>query len=339
MTARAWGQDFLIALGILTSVTLGSLAIWTTLNFYTPYKGYSDPHQIVTIRRGATTNQIGSQLESRGVIRSALFFKWYLRLLRPTDTVKAGEYQFANSRSLLAIVKKIGEGRVHYRPLLIPEGLTAKQTVERLVSQDSGTNQGFHSALRDTDSIRDLDPQANDLEGYLFPDTYFVTRGLEERDIVHAMVTNFRERWTPKRLARAKELNLTTREVVTLASLIEKETHLGEERALISAVFHNRLARRIKLQCDPTVIYAVSLIKDYDGVINQSDLLLDSPYNTYRYAGLPPGPIASPGIDSIDAALYPADVNYLYFVARKDGGHFFAQRYRDHRRAVERYRR
>jgi UPF0755 protein len=153
------------------------------------------------------------------------------------------------------------------------------------------------------------------------------------------MVSHFREIWTQEYSRRAQELEFSIREVITLASLIEKETSLSGERPLVSAVFHNRLRQNLKLACDPTVIYAVNLIKEFDGVINQSDLDLDSPYNTYLYPGLPPGPIANPGLDSIEAALYPADVEYLYFVSTNEASHIFSINYRDHQRAVDKYQR
>ncbi len=153
------------------------------------------------------------------------------------------------------------------------------------------------------------------------------------------MVRTFRRLWTAERSRRAREIDLSMREVITLASLIEKETGLARERPLVSAVFQNRLRRNVRLACDPTVIYAVKRVKEYDGVINQSDLNLDSPYNTYLYPGLPPGPISNPGMESIDAALYPADVNYLYFVSTNDGSHFFSSNYRNHRQAVRQYQR
>ena len=153
------------------------------------------------------------------------------------------------------------------------------------------------------------------------------------------MIESFRQTWTPEHSRRARELQLSIREVVTLASLIEKETALDQERPLVSAVFHNRLQQNLKLACDPTVIYAVKQVKEFDGIIHQSDLDLDSPYNTYLYPGLPPGPIANPGLESIEAALYPAQVDYLYFVSTNDGSHYFSNNYRDHNRAVRQYQR
>ncbi|MDA2924763.1 endolytic transglycosylase MltG [Acidobacteria bacterium AH-259-L09] len=328
-----------ILLGALVSLVMGTVLLWLLIQIYQPYQGYKGSHQMISISPGYTVPQIGRTLESHGIVRSSTIFKWYVRLVHPPVSLKAGEYRFEGAVNLRTVVEKLRQGLVHYHRITVPEGLTMDQIAERFALQGLGTVEEFSQALQGSALIADLDPLAENLEGYLFPDTYFVTRDLSEDEIVRAMVNNFRRAWTPQRLKRAHELDLTTREVITLGSLIEKETGIPGERPLISAVFHNRLRKNLKLECDPTVIYAVKLVKEYDGVINQSDLNLDSPYNTYLYPGLPPGPIASPGLESIDAALQPAEVNYLYFVAKNDGGHFFSTHYREHRRAVEQYRR
>jgi len=172
------------------------------------------------------------------------------------------------------------------------------------------------------------------LEGYLFPDTYLFTKGTSEKEIITKMVTTFKEIAVSEIIANAEKVGLTPHQVVTLASLVEKETSLKEEKGLVASVFHNRLKIGMRLQCDPTVIYA---IKDFDGNIRKTDLMIDSPYNTYRYAGLPLGPIANPGLDSIRGVLYPVQSNYLYFVATKQGGHYFSTNIKDHNRAVTKY--
>ena len=228
---------------------------------------------------------------------------------------------------------------VHHHKVTIREGMTVREIAEQLEQEGFGTAELYEKAIQQTASIADLDSVAEDLEGYLFPETYLVTRSMTESEIVSAMVKTFRRLWTAERSRRAREIDLSMREVITLASLIEKETGLARERPLVSAVFQNRLRRNVRLACDPTVIYAVKRIKEYDGVISQSDLNLDSPYNTYLYPRLPPGPISNPGMESIDAALYPADVNYLYFVSTNDGSHFFSSNYRNHRQAVRQYQR
>ncbi|MDW3229705.1 MAG: endolytic transglycosylase MltG, partial [Acidobacteriota bacterium] len=185
--------------------------------------------------------------------------------------------------------------------------------------------------------ISDLDSQADNLEGYLFPETYHFSRGIEAEEMVRAMVTQFRKVFGKEQQERAQKLNLTVREVLTMASLIEKETSMIEEKPLVSAVFHNRLRLGMKLDCDPTIIYALKLENRFDGNIRLKDKNLKSPYNTYLYPGLPPGPICNPGYEALEAALYPASVDYLYFVSRNDGSHVFNRSYSEHLKAVSKY--
>ena len=340
MMNRLKASPTLILSGALASLVTGGFFLWLMIQIYQPYQGYEGPHQLIVIQRGYTVPQIAGTLESHGIVRSSLLFEWYARFAHRPLLLKAGEYRFEGPMNLPSVTEKLRTGLVHHYRITIPEGLAMDEIAERFAGEGFGTRDHFLEAMRLTALMADWDPRAeNNLEGYLFPDTYFVTRDMSEEEIVRAMVANFRKAWTPERLKRAEELDLTTREVITLASLIEEETGLSHERPLISAVFHNRLGRNLKLACDPTVIYAVKLVKEYDGVINQSDLELDSPYNTYLYPGLPPGPIANPGLESIDAALYPAEVDYLYFVSTNDGRHFFSTNFRDHNRAVAQYQR
>ena len=331
--------------GLALSVGLATLAVavlllWFMVEIYQPYQGYPNPSRIVLIERGWALPQIAEALNSQGIIRASSIFQWYVRLAFEPSLLKAGEYQFEGPQNLPAVLEKLRLGQVHHYRITIPEGLALDEIAKRLAENGFGDEENFLQAMQDIDLIGDWDRVADqNLEGYLFPDTYFFPRGVDEREIVQAMVSYFSEIWTSEHSQRAQELELSIREVITLASLIEKETSLDRERPLVSAVFHNRLRQNLKLACDPTVIYAVKLVKEFDGVINQSDLDLDSPYNTYLYAGLPPGPIANPGLQSIEAALYPADVDYLYFVSTNDASHFFSINYRDHNRAVEKYQR
>ena len=330
----------LILLGVLAGLVTCSFLLWLMLHIYQPYRGYEEFPQLIVIQRGSTIPQIARTLESYGIVRSSLLFEWYARLTHRALVLQAGEYRFEESMNLPSVIETLRTGLVHHYRVTIPEGLIMDEIAERFVALGFGSTDKFLENMQRTALIGDWDSLAEDnLEGYLFPDTYFVTRDMKEEEVVQAMVANFRKAWTPARLKRAEELEMTTREVITLASLIEKETGLANERPLISAVFHNRLQRNLKLACDPTVIYAVKLVKEYDGVINRSDLELDSPYNTYLYPGLPPGPIANPGLESIDAALYPAAVDYLYFVSTNDGKHLFSTNYRDHNQAVAEYQR
>jgi UPF0755 protein len=204
-------------------------------------------------------------------------------------------------------------------------------------SRGFGRQADFIKAASDTTRIRELDPEARDLEGYLYPETYSLPRGTAPAKLIEMMVGRFKEAYSADLQAKARAQGLTTRQVVTIASLVEKETAREEERALVAAVYRNRLNIRMGLQADPTVIYALQKAGRYDGNIRREDLDLDSPYNTYKHAGLPPGPIASPRKASIEAALTPADVPYIYFVSRNDGSHVFATTLDEHNRNVRQY--
>jgi UPF0755 protein len=203
--------------------------------------------------------------------------------------------------------------------------------------QGFGPAASFMEAARDIAAIQDMDPGATDLEGYLFPETYSLPRATTAVRLAHVMVARFKELFTVEMQQAAEARGLTVRQAVTLASLVEKETALAAERPVVAAVYSNRLKIRMPLQCDPTVIYALQRSGRYDGNLRREDLALDSPYNTYRYAGLPPGPIASPGLASLEAAVRPADVNYLYFVSRNDGSHVFARTLAEHNENVRKF--
>ncbi len=304
----------------------------------TPYHGYLEAECRVAIPFGAGIQEIGARLESAGVIKSSRLFVLYMRL-QGDPTLMAGEYQFAAPLSIPQVVEKLHQGDVVKRKFTVPEGLGLTEIAVLWEERGNGRAVDFVRAATNASLISDLDPDARDLEGYLFPETYFLSAETDEAQLVGRMVQKFRTFWTPERQEGARSFRMTVREIVTLASLVEKETGTPSERPLVSAVFHNRLRLGIRLMCDPTVIYAVRLRKPYDGVINQSDLKLDSPYNTYLYPGLPPGPIANPGAQSIDAALNPAPADYLYFVSKNDGTHIFSRDYGSHQRAVERYQR
>ncbi len=340
MTRKLREAKSLILLGVLTGLVTCSFLILLMVQIFQPYRGYEESHQLIVIQRGSMVPQIARTLETHGIVRSSWLFEWYARLTHQPLILQAGEYRFEGPINLPTVIEKLRTGLVHHYRVTIPEGLIMDEIAKRFVAQGFGTREKFLEAMKRTSLINDWDSLAEgNLEGYLFPDTYFVTRDMSEQQMVEAMVANFQTVWTPERLKRAEELDLTTRETITLASLIEKETALASERSLVSAVFHNRLRKNLKLACDPTVIYAVKLVKEYDGVINRSDLKLDSPYNTYLYPGLPPGPIANPGLESIDAALYPAQTDYLYFVSTNDGRHRFSTSYREHNQAVAEFQR
>jgi len=334
------GRRFVV-LAALAVVIVGGLAAlsvtWYLLSV--PYKGYSSEEVFVYVPRGTSVPRIGRMLHDSGVVSHPRLFGWYVRLLQPTSSLKAGEYRFDRPLSIREVTSKLTKGDVYVIKVTVPEGYSRMEIIDLLTRNGIGTKEGLLKATADTSAISELDSAATDLEGYLFPETYYFSRHIPETEVVRVMLNNFLRVWTPERQKKAKELDMTVREVLTLASLIEKETALPDERPLVSAVFHNRLRKNIPLASDPTIIYGVKLIKEYDGVINQSDLRLDSPYNTYLYNGLPPGPIANPGLAAIDAALAPAEVDYLFFVSRNDGSHLFTVDYNDHLRGVRQYQR
>lgn len=330
-----WG--LLTAVLVLAGIGL-AVANWWEARISEPHLGGSTENRLLTVPYGSSVRNIGRVLQEADVIRSDLIFSAYVQL-SGSDPLQAGEYLFENPVSLIQAVRILRAGRIHHYRVTIPEGLTLDEIIDRFVQEGLGQQHELEPLRGRTDLLGGLDPEAKDLEGYLFPDTYHFTRADREPALISTLVARFKEVWTPQRQKRTDELGLTIREVITLASLIEKETALPAERPLVSAVFHNRLRRNIKLACDPTVIYAIRKTGVYDGVLHKSDLDLDSPYNTYLHPGLPPGPIANPGTASIDAALYPAPVKHLYFVSKNDGSHVFSTSYRAHQRAVRRYQR
>jgi len=232
------------------------------------------------------------------------------------------------------ILEKLVKGDVVLYRLTIPEGYTMRQIADLVGESGVAGRDVFLKALSNRQLIAAQNIDAQSFEGYLFPDTYFFPKDVSAEKIISAMVSRFRTAMTSRRLERAQELGLSVHEVVTLAAMIEKETGAAEERPVISSVFHNRLKRGMRLESDPTVIYG---IEDFDGNLTRKHLAEQTPYNTYRIKGLPAGPIANPGEAAIEAALYPADTGYLYFVARKDGTHQFSTNIRDHNRAVAKY--
>ncbi len=293
----------------------------------------------VVIPRGASPGEVAEILEGAGVVRSALLFRLRTRLSGASERLQAGEYEFTGMVTPGEALHKLltGDGLLHR--LTLPEGITGAEVLERIAALGLTGKEDLEAAFADVTPVRDLDPGAADLEGYLFPDTYHFARPTPARQILGEMVAMFRREITGELLGRARGLGLSLREAVTLASLIEKETSVPEERGRISAVFHNRLGRRMPLQCDPTVIYALASDGRYRGSLSREDLRYDSPYNTYMNMGLPPGPIASPGREALEAAVAPHSSADLYFVADGTGGHYFSKSLEDHLRAVGRYRR
>jgi UPF0755 protein len=235
------------------------------------------------------------------------------------------------------VADKIGRGEVYVHPITFREGLTIKQMAELYESKGFGAAKDFVEAAKNGALVESIDPAAKDLEGYLFPDTYALPRRATADQLVARMVASFLKALTPDLIEKAAANGQSVRQLVTLASIVEKETGKAEERPMVAAVYANRLKIGMGLQCDPTVIYALERAGRFNGNLTREDLQFDSPYNTYRYAGLPPGPIAAPGRASLEAAANPAPVPYLYFVSRNDGSHAFASTLDEHNRNVQEY--
>jgi UPF0755 protein len=292
------------------------------------------PGTVLVIKPGASARQIARELAAAGVIRSALGFR-VVHALEGRRTLKAGEYLFERPANALEVYDRLARGDVISVAVVIPEGFNHWDVAAALEQAGLCPREEFvRVAEQETSLVRDIDPQAHSLEGYLFPDTYHLARTQTAREIAGLMVQQFRKEAGSLGLLGSPALRRT----VILASIVEKETSLPEERALVAGVFENRLARGMALATDPSVIYAALLEGRYRGVIYQSDLERDSPYNTYRITGLPPGPIANPGRAALEAAMHPAQTDFLYFVANHQGGHNFSRTLEEHNRHVSAYR-
>ena len=338
MTLRRLGFLALAAL-LAALIVAGVTATRLVARWEAPFHGYSTADVFVEIAPGSSALAIAHQLVGSGVVQDLWAWRYALWKTSLGRELKAGEYRFNRPLSALEVIDKIAQGKVHLRPITFPEGLTISAMALIFGQSSFGTTAAFLEASRRVEMIVALDPEASSLEGYLFPDTYSLPRTATADDLAETMVARFKVVFGESLRRQAAETGLSVPEVVTLASLVERETALAEERPLIAAVFRNRLSMGMALQCDPTVIYALDRAGLYDGNLTRANLTFDSRYNTYRYSGLPPGPIAAPGLPSLEAAVQPADVGYLYFVSRNDGSQVFASSLREHNRNVREYQR
>lgn len=323
---------FLRRLGLL--ILLGAVAVgYAVWRAESPYQGFAG-EVFVEFPHGTATGAIADQLAQAGVVRSRWDFL-LARFLHRDRVLQAGEYRFQHAASAAEVAARISRGDIFYYELVVPEGKNIFDIGAAVEDLGLFKAAEFVQAARNPAMIGDLDPKAPTLEGYLFPNTYRLGRHTTPERLCRMMTGRFREAW--KSLHSGADVHTT----VTLGSLVEKEGKLADERPRIAAVFENRLRIGMKLDCDPTTIYAALLQNGYNGVIHRSDLDSDHPYNTYRHAGLPPGPIANPGLASLRAVLTPADTDALYFVARADGsgGHEFSSNIAAHESAVSRYHR
>jgi UPF0755 protein len=341
---------------LLSLAAAGALAYgwWVTR----PYQGYPGTERLVEVAPGTGAARILAQLGREGVLSSPLVARAYLVYVLRNPPLQAGDYRFAGPMTFPEVLRKLIRGDVVSRSVTVVEGFTMEDVAGQLAQAGAGRREVFLERMRSPALIADLDPAAQDLEGYLFPETYRFRVGTSEAEIVATLVKTFRARFerhvrpllaggagpggngaggagTGMTAGGPGGRPPTVREVVTLASIVEKEARASAERPIIAGVYRNRVLRHMGLDADPTVIFALRRLGRWDGSIHHDDLRVDSPYNTYRYAGLPPGPICSPGLPSLQAAARPADVPYLYFVSRNDGTHVFATTLEEQSRNVE----
>ncbi len=288
----------------------------------------------IRIAKGESLFHTADNLAEKGLVRFPSLFVSISRFLGKDRTIRSGEYRLHSSMSPMEILRKFCLGHVIFHKVTIPEGTTVKQVAAILDKKGLAETSDILKTNRDPDFLKEMKIDQAYLEGYLFPDTYFFAKGLLAEDILKIMIQRFREVYSPEMKAKQADLGWSLHKIITMASIIEKETSSGEERKLIASVLFNRLRKGIRLQCDPTVIYG---IKDFDGNIKRKHLRSNDPYNTYVHKGLPPGPICNPGLDSLKAVLEPDSTSYLYFVSKNNGTHHFSSSLKEHNKAVVKY--
>ncbi|HEY6265124.1 MAG TPA: endolytic transglycosylase MltG [Candidatus Acidoferrum sp.] len=336
-------MKFLLAIILLIVLIAGATAAWMWYGMTKPYQDFPGEGVFVDIPHGASSRYVAFLLKKNGIIRSAMAFEIYSRR-NPKHTLQAGEYFFDHAATGKDVFWKLAKGDVYQQPFTVREGETMFDIARELDAGKFMPAGDFLFAAGDASLIRDFAPGAQTLEGFLFPATYELPRHPSASELTAEMVHKFKEEW--KRIAPAtmsiqqdQADPQSVLRIVTLASLVERETPKPEERPLVAGAFENRLRQGMRLQCDPTVIYGMERFGKYNGTLTGKDLSFDSIYNTYEHAGLPPGPIGNPGEASLRAALQPAQTNYLYFVANTHGGHFFSATLEEHNKNVVKYRR
>ena len=323
----------------LVALAAGGLAAWSFNQLHRPYSGWTGDGVDVVLQPGMSARRMIERLAEAGVVERPWMGRAYLSLTRSGSGLQAGEYRFDEPAGTLDVLDRLRRGDVLLHEVTVPEGLDLDQVAAVIAAAGFADEQALRRAFVDTEGIRELDPEADGLEGYLFPDTYRFSRDADAGRIAGRMIEQFQRTVGADYTERAKAVGLSLREAVTLASLIEEETSVPDERRRISAVFHNRLERRMLLQCDPTVLYALKRDGRPVAKLYSKHLRFDSEYNTYRYPGLPPGPIANPGKGSLEAAVDPIESRELYFVALPGRtGHAFSETLEQHNRAVTRWR-
>lgn len=323
-----------IAAVCLASICAGLLGYFDLTRYAaSPPTGRSFEKTVI-VSKGQSLKKITDTLHAEGLISHPFKFRLLARLKGVEKSIQAGEYLLSSDLSPAAILERMVSGKVRLYRFTIPEGSNLKQIAEIIEAAGLEQRQAFLRSARDAGLAEKMGIEAATFEGYLYPETYFFPKDTSAEQIIETMVARLRSEIPPDWIDRSAELGFSLHETITLASIIEKETGAPFERPLISSVFHNRMKKGMRLETDPTVIYG---IKNFNGNLTRKDLETSTPYNTYRIQGLPPGPIASPGRAAIEAALYPADTKFLYFVSKRDGTHQFSTNLIDHNRAIRKY--
>lgn len=335
-------MKFLLRLFLLLVLVAAGAAAWMWYGLTQPYQGFPAEGVFVQVPHGASSRTVAHLLQRNGVLRSALAFELYARR-HPRRSLQAGEYLFSQPDTGKNVFWRLAKGDVYSQPFIVREGATMFDIARDLEAGKFMTAEDFLKVANDGEMVRDIAPKAETLEGFLFPATYHLPRHPLAVELAAEMTHKFNEEWAriappaddPTRKGDPREVT----RIVTLASLVERETPKPQERPLVAGVFESRLRKGMSLQCDPTVIYAMERLNQYNGKLTGADLRFDSPYNTYQHGGLPPGPIGNPGEASLRAAVHPAETDYLYFVANTQGGHFFSSSLAEHNKNVVKYRR
>ncbi len=327
----------ILSAAVLFVLASAAFAIWLRSELERTYYGANSSEVFLEIPRHANTNQVANLLADSGVLHSRLPLILYLRFTNLGRHIKAGEYRFAEPETPKQIAQRLIRGDITFRSITVPEGLTAHEIIDLLAKNGLGDPDKMEHLLLRTDWIRDWDPKARNLEGYLFPETYRFGRKVDPETVIKTMVHQFRLRMSKIIALNPVPAGSSLRNIVILASMIEKEVKKPQEGPLVASVLMNRLERGMPLSCDATIIYALKLAGTYQGRLGKADLALKSPYNSYLHSNLPPGPISNPGETSLRAALNPARTDYLYYVSRNDGTHQFSRDLASHQNAVNRF--
>lgn len=333
----------LFVLFLLSVIAVGGLSYWVYSSVNKPH-AHDKSKQFIQIPKGSSPNQIIEKLSAEGILQSELPTQIYLRSFGDASKLRAGEYQFDSPITPLQVIKELEKGEERTVKFTIPEGFTrfdiAKRIAEKFPQNPPLDDKAVLAMMDDTSLIKEFDSTAKNLEGYMFPSTYNFPLDVKPQEIIKAMVEQFKKTWKPEWTAKARELDRTPHEIVTIASLVETESHVESERPIVASVIYNRIAKNIPLGIDQTAVYVAKMQNRWDGTINKSDLEVDSPYNTRRFGGIPPGAISSVSESALKAALNPAQTDYIYYVldvTKNDGTSVFFDNARDFERAKQAY--